>query len=465
MSRASLGARARRGPLLTLAAMAAVVVAGTVTVLGFAAAAGTSPWLVLPLAVIGALAVPAAGHELAVARREEIGLARLRGVHGARLVVFLLAEPLTAILLGAVAGVALGVAGTWLATWLWLDAPEVALSGSTPAAVGGRGGRRTARGVRRHGVGALGAALGPGQHRDPHPTRLDRGDLRQRADHRGRGDRGLPQRPRHRPGLGGARRAGAGRPGRRPGHGLAAPRGVPDRHGPDREQRDAGLPGHPAGGPDRRRWLGAAAAGRRRRGRHPGRDRSGRRGRVGRRVREDHGRCSPARRPPRHGPGGAGQDGAARPRRSLPDGRRPRPRRPTRPPPRVRRHQPLRRRDRRLLRRHRRRLRGRRRGGPGRGPPAARDRETSCPRRRRRSRSGCRGRRRARSARPRSASTTSPPRVARPGRPPAPGRARRHRRGLGTARAVRPGLRRPRDSSSRRACSSATTSSSSATTA
>ncbi len=135
MSRASLGARARRGPLLTLAAMAAVVVAGTVTVLGFAAAAGTSPWLVLPLAVIGALAVPAAGHELAVARREEIGLARLRGVHGARLVVFLLAEPLTAILLGAVAGVALGVAGTWLSTWLWLDAPEVALSGSTPAAV------------------------------------------------------------------------------------------------------------------------------------------------------------------------------------------------------------------------------------------------------------------------------------------------------------------------------------------
>ena len=136
MSRATLGARARRGPLLTLTAMAAVVVAGTVTVLGFAAAAGTSPWLVLPLAVIGALAVPAAGHELAVARREEIGLARLRGVHGARLVVFMLAEPLTAILAGAVAGVGLGVAGTWLATWRWLDAPEVALAGSTPAAVG-----------------------------------------------------------------------------------------------------------------------------------------------------------------------------------------------------------------------------------------------------------------------------------------------------------------------------------------
>ncbi|MGI8645747.1 MAG: FtsX-like permease family protein, partial [Nocardioides sp.] len=137
MSRASLGARSRRGPLLTLAAMSAVVTAGAVTVLGFSAAAGTSPWLVLPLWVIGALAVPAAGHELAVARREEIGLARLRGVHGVGLLRFLLGEPLVAILLGSAAGVALGVGGTWLTTWRWLPEPTVVLTGGTWPTVAG----------------------------------------------------------------------------------------------------------------------------------------------------------------------------------------------------------------------------------------------------------------------------------------------------------------------------------------
>ena len=247
MSRATLGARARRGPLLTLAAMAAVVVAGTVTVLGFAAAAGTSPWLVLPLAVIGALAVPAAGHELAVARREEIGLARLRGVHGARLVVFMLAEPLTAILAGAVAGVALGVAGTWLATWRWLDAPEVALAGSTPAAVGAV-----------VAVGLLGVFAGMASSRsEPLSDQVSIATRTRPASTAAtfgsvlilvaaviavyRSGRGTD------PDwvvLAGPALVG-----------LAAGQltvwllrgGGPDRHGPDRRQRVAGLPGHPPG--------------------------------------------------------------------------------------------------------------------------------------------------------------------------------------------------------------------------
>lgn len=103
--------------------MTVVVVAGAVTVLQFARAADLSPWLTAPLLLLGAVAVPSIGAELAVARREEIGLARLRGIHGLRLWRFLLLEPLLAIVVGAVAGLALGAAGTVLATGRWLDEP------------------------------------------------------------------------------------------------------------------------------------------------------------------------------------------------------------------------------------------------------------------------------------------------------------------------------------------------------
>jgi hypothetical protein len=139
MSRATRGARARRGTLVTLTAMTAVVTAGLVTVLGFGevlrdsagddgSAVSISRWLALPLLVIGAVAVPAVGHELALARREEVGLARLRGVHGRRLVAFLLGEPFVAIVLGGVIGLALGVAGTWLTTRLWLEERGISAS-------------------------------------------------------------------------------------------------------------------------------------------------------------------------------------------------------------------------------------------------------------------------------------------------------------------------------------------------
>jgi hypothetical protein len=107
--------------------MTVVVVGGAVTVLQFAEAAGTSRWLTAPLLLLGAVAVPSIGAELAVARREEIGLARLRGIHGLRLWRFLLVEPLLAILLGAAVGVAVGAVGTVAATTTWLSEAAPAL--------------------------------------------------------------------------------------------------------------------------------------------------------------------------------------------------------------------------------------------------------------------------------------------------------------------------------------------------
>jgi hypothetical protein len=107
--------------------MTVVVVGGAVTVLQFAEAAGTSRWLTAPLLLLGAVAVPSIGAELAVARREEIGLARLRGIHGLLLWRFLLVEPLLAIAVGTLLGLAVGAVGTVLATRTWLDETADAL--------------------------------------------------------------------------------------------------------------------------------------------------------------------------------------------------------------------------------------------------------------------------------------------------------------------------------------------------
>ena len=105
--------------------MTTVVVGGAVMVLQFAEAAGLSRWLAAPLLLLGAVAVPSIGAELAVARREEIGLARLRGIHGVRLWRFLLFEPLLAIVLGTGVGLAVGALGTVLATGTWLEEKDV----------------------------------------------------------------------------------------------------------------------------------------------------------------------------------------------------------------------------------------------------------------------------------------------------------------------------------------------------
>lgn len=131
MTRLLRGAWSRRGALATLVTMTAVVVGGTVGVLGFVDAAGSSRLLTAPLLLLGAVAVPSIGHELANARREEIGLARLRGIHGARLVRFLLLEPALAIALGAVLGVLAGAVVTLVSTAAWLGDAAAPLSPRT----------------------------------------------------------------------------------------------------------------------------------------------------------------------------------------------------------------------------------------------------------------------------------------------------------------------------------------------
>lgn len=127
MTRVLRGAWSRRGALTTLVLMTVVVVGGAVTVLQFAEAADTSRLLTAPLLLLGAVAVPSIGAELAVARREEIGLARLRGIHGARLWRFLLVEPLLAIVVGTVGGLVVGAVGAVAAARIWLDAAAPAL--------------------------------------------------------------------------------------------------------------------------------------------------------------------------------------------------------------------------------------------------------------------------------------------------------------------------------------------------
>lgn len=102
--------------------MTAVVVGGAVGVLGFAEAAGTSRWLMSPLLLLGAVAIPSIGRELATARREEIGLSRLRGIRGLRLGTVLLFEPLVTIVLGTALGLGLGWAVARVAGGAWLDA-------------------------------------------------------------------------------------------------------------------------------------------------------------------------------------------------------------------------------------------------------------------------------------------------------------------------------------------------------
>ena len=125
MRRTWRGAWARRGGLATLTAMSGVVVAGAVTVVGFADRAGASLMLAAPLVLLGLVAVPATGRELGSARRDEIAVARLRGLHGAALTRLLAAEPALAVTGGGLLGYALGTVGVWATTRAWLDRTAV----------------------------------------------------------------------------------------------------------------------------------------------------------------------------------------------------------------------------------------------------------------------------------------------------------------------------------------------------
>ncbi|HET7196044.1 MAG TPA: FtsX-like permease family protein [Nocardioides sp.] len=108
MNRTLRGAWARRGTLLPLMLLTAVVVAGVVAVISLAEGSRTSPAVAVPLLALGLVAVPDSGRQLAAMRRPEIAVARLRGVTGGQLAVTLAVEPFLVLVLGSLLGLALG---------------------------------------------------------------------------------------------------------------------------------------------------------------------------------------------------------------------------------------------------------------------------------------------------------------------------------------------------------------------
>ena len=130
MTRTLRGAWSRRGTLTPLFLLTAVVVGGVVTTIGFAEQADTSPLLAVPLLMLGAVAVPTTGRELASARRSEIAISRLRGIEGARLYAVLAVEPLLVLVAGALVGTGLGAVGAWVAARTWVDTASAAVSGT-----------------------------------------------------------------------------------------------------------------------------------------------------------------------------------------------------------------------------------------------------------------------------------------------------------------------------------------------
>ncbi|HEX3929747.1 MAG TPA: hypothetical protein VHW64_03520 [Nocardioides sp.] len=104
--------RARLLPSLATLALALVVSGGSVAVVGASRAGHTPGAVAAMLALYGAVALAEQAARSVVERSKDVALARLRGLHGLRLVLFA-AGPLLAVTL---VGIAVGsVAGTWLA--------------------------------------------------------------------------------------------------------------------------------------------------------------------------------------------------------------------------------------------------------------------------------------------------------------------------------------------------------------
>jgi hypothetical protein len=122
MNRTLRGAWARRGTLLPLLLLTTVVVAGVVAVIGLAEGSGTSAAVAVPLLVLGVVAVPSTGRQLAAIRRHEIAVARLHGVTGPQLAVTLAVEPLLVLVLGSLLGVVAGALVAAVAAVLWVGA-------------------------------------------------------------------------------------------------------------------------------------------------------------------------------------------------------------------------------------------------------------------------------------------------------------------------------------------------------
>lgn len=127
MTRTRRGVWARRGTLFPLLLLTMVVVAGVVAVIGFADGADTSAAVAVPLLLLGIVAVPATGRQLATVRRREIALARLRGITGGQLFAVLAVEPLLVLVAGSLLGVVLGAAVAWVAGRTWIDTGTSAL--------------------------------------------------------------------------------------------------------------------------------------------------------------------------------------------------------------------------------------------------------------------------------------------------------------------------------------------------
>ena len=123
MNRTLRGVWARRATLLPLLLLSTVVVAGVVAVIALAESTRTSPAVVVPLLVLGLVAVPDTGRHLAATRRGEIAVGRLRGVTGGQLYAVLAIEPLLVLTAGALLGVGLGAATAAAASRVWFGAP------------------------------------------------------------------------------------------------------------------------------------------------------------------------------------------------------------------------------------------------------------------------------------------------------------------------------------------------------
>jgi hypothetical protein len=106
------GIRAHLLPSLATLALAFVVAAGSVGVVGASRVGSTPGAVAAMLGLYGAVALAEQSARTVADRSHDIALARLRGLHGAGLVAFAAAPLLAVSLVGIVAG---SVAGTWLA--------------------------------------------------------------------------------------------------------------------------------------------------------------------------------------------------------------------------------------------------------------------------------------------------------------------------------------------------------------
>lgn len=105
------GIKARSLLSFTIVVLVALVVAGTVVAVGFSGLVDVSRGSAGTLVLLGFVAIAAQSVESVRRREPELALARLRGLRGVRLQLFIVVEPAVIVLAGAV----IGVAGGWLA--------------------------------------------------------------------------------------------------------------------------------------------------------------------------------------------------------------------------------------------------------------------------------------------------------------------------------------------------------------